>query len=269
MSDLAPFVVATIRDQVVTDQQDEIGELSSENAKLKRLLHERHPVRSLQLVITKDGIKQIIQNSTVYIPNAIDYQHLEGPEFPATMLPEEEELITYDVNLRDLLMHGEIWIDGSCAIVLKDVTIKFCRLCWYSYTDDEGNRKLFFYTWFTLEDDEDNFNWRFHIPNVGPNGHCNVLNLEPQTDPNIENYEGNPLDIIGRDQPYANSVIDLNHLLNVHGDDTVRYGLDYFFCNANWFMSKLTVPYKPVEENDAPFYALVAQTTSKIVKSTK
>ena len=96
--------------------------------------------------------------------------------------------------------------------------------------------------------------WDLKILNVGLHGHRKMLNLEPTDSPVLENYQGNiPLLIRGTNLARRGSVVDLNHLLDVHGDNIVQVGRGNFLCKARWFMSKLTVPYRPVGENDAPF----------------
>jgi hypothetical protein len=103
VSDLAPFVAAVLRDQVVGKLHDENKALKSQVQRLQRTLHEHNPFRSFKLTgpngarLVKEG-RFNVETTSLNAPFCL-----------------YEEGGFENVSLRKL-PKLELWIDGGCSV---------------------------------------------------------------------------------------------------------------------------------------------------------
>jgi hypothetical protein len=143
MSDLAPFVAATIRDQVVSDQQREIERLREEVSTLQKTqhdlelqLHERCPVRSVQIRGP---------------PSNNGLVHLDG-ELDLVDLPNTVDLFEGETDLSvsvEEFLKLELFVDGNSSFCFREFELIVCRYFVCGFTNER-------FTYVRLQHHQDN-----------------------------------------------------------------------------------------------------------------
>jgi hypothetical protein len=133
MSDLAPFVAAAIRDKVVSDQQHEIERLRGEVRALQKTqhdlelqLHERCPVRSVQ-------IRGPPSNNGL-----VGHVHLDS-ELDLVDLPNTVDLFVGETDLSmpvEEFLKLELFVDENSSFCFRDFEFTACRYFVCGFTNE-------------------------------------------------------------------------------------------------------------------------------------
>lgn len=129
MSDLAPFVAAAIRDKVVSDQQheierlrDQVNTLQKHQEDLELQLHERCPVRSIQ-------IRGPLGNGQVHLESELDLVDLPNT---VDLFAGENDL---SVSVEEFL-NMELFVDGTSSFCFRDFEFTVCRYFLCGFTNE-------------------------------------------------------------------------------------------------------------------------------------
>lgn len=253
MSDLAPFVAATLRDRVVEELQNELRAKNQKLQETQRLLHQRHPRRSVKLCGPNNG-EPVIVESSLYLPTA---QHFWGTKFTFFNRVRGRQLIEpITIRVKDIPLL-ELWIDGGRAVRFQNLTFYYTG---YTYEDTDSDGWQYFATLSARDADED-LGLEFDIC-LDPDDHAKLLNRESCVDfvPPLERtrsqylVEGQlTIDEDGMPTNNHEQEIPITHLLDVCGGKGAFVFFDNWRCTGRWFFQHLVVPYAPVQENDPCF----------------
>lgn len=252
MSDLAPFVAATIRDKVVQDLMDENQNLKEENEELKRKLHERNPRRSIELKIPNGFV---IKKSTVRMDKVLLDQRRNISTF--ALLTEDEPRYFLDQNFR--LKHFPalaLWIDGACAVRFQDLRFHYSSYR-YDIVFNEWSGK--YKVAINAKQGQD-FKLKIDVINVLPDEHAELLEREdpvdfrPPDNPDSPN-RGFPYRQIGdHDRRYIiedvshvshDQEVSVERLMDLLGEKVVclYFETGRMQCTGEFLNRKLTVPF--------------------------
>jgi len=246
MSDLAPFVAATLRDKVVEDMQKEIEELRKKNRELQRKLQERDPNRSVAFkvrTVDESHVHTSLEERTVSIVNAFGH----GREF-RRLFDDIPPLLHPLIKLKHI-QQFEVWIDGASAIRCHQLEFRYCMYKYETQQEEYGK-----YVAVLRASSGQDFKLEIEVLDVPPEEHAALLGLPspvdfpPPDEPESHNFNAPAHHLAGgvhRMWPFERSerFIPSDRVMQLLGEKNICIDYREIKCTKDFFFDHLTIPY--------------------------